>query len=316
MTVDLGMPKWHGESPMHLSYSQLKTFKQCRRKWWLSSLRGLYKINDDKFGPLQLGTKIHKALELHYVEGTDPVTFLKDTYTEEDTQIEWQDAGMRAEFFKEMYLAVKMIEGFMEWKEVEGIDAGMTLVSAEQHVEYFIEDYNAVIHGYLDQIWHRDADGALLFRDWKTAKDFSAEKFLINDEQTKIYQMILKLLNDQRVDGAQYMILKKSQRTARAQPPFYKMIEARHNVNELRAIFLQMRRVIEEMIVIRQALLSGTVQHQYLVYPNFTKDCSWHCPFYDMCAMFDDGSNVEGMLSEYFTTNPDKEEDNVLYRGK
>jgi hypothetical protein len=202
----------------------------------------------------------------------------------------------------------------MEWKETEGLDAGMELISAEQHVELYLENLNAVIHGYLDQIWSRDHDGATLFRDWKTAKDFSAEKYLPNDEQTKIYQMILKVLRDERVDGAQYMILKKSQRTARAQPPFYKMIEARHNTDELRAMWHQMTGVLEEMITIRQKLMTKEVPHQRLVYPNYTKDCSWDCPFAEYCSMFDDGSNVEGLIKEHFTTNEDKEEDNELYR--
>ena len=213
-----------------------------------------------------------------------------------------------------MHLAVTMIEGFMEWKETEGLDAGMHLISAEQHVELPLAELNAVIHGYLDQIWSRDTDGAVLFRDWKTAADFSAEKYLFNDEQTKIYQMILKVLRDERVDGAQYMMLKKSKRTARANPPFFKMIEARHNTDELRSMWLQMHRILEEMIVIRHAFLDKLAPHQYLVPPTFTKDCSWDCPFYESCAMFDDGSNVEGLIKEHFTTNEDKEEDNELYR--
>jgi hypothetical protein len=304
---------WVGD-PIHLSYSQLRLYKRCRRKWWLTSLRGLYRKQEDRFGPLQLGTKIHKALELHYVDGVDPSSWLKSKYHEEDSQIEWNNPNDRGEFFKEMYLAVTMIEGFMEWKETEGIDAGMHLIAAEQHVELYIEDLNAIIHGYLDQIWSRDTDGAVLFRDWKTAADFSAEKYLFNDEQTKIYQMILKVLRDERVDGAQYMILKKSKRTARANPPFFKMIEARHNTDELRSMWLQMRRILEEMIVIRQAFLNKTATHHYLVPPMFTKDCSWDCPFYESCAMFDDGSNVEGLIKEHFTTNEDKEEDNELYR--
>jgi RecB family exonuclease len=298
-------------TPIYLSYSQFKMYKECRRRWWLTALRRLKKIQEDKYGPLSLGTKIHKSLEAKYVDGVDPVDWLKNEYLTELDAVDWQDMDEKNEFTKEMAMAVTMMEGFIEWCETEAIDQGMRLVSAEQHVEMPLPGMDAVIHGYLDQVWERESDGTILFRDWKTAADFSAEKYLHNNDQTKIYQLMLKMTKNQSIDGAQYVILKKSKRTARATPPFYKMLEIKHNTESLRSMYLQLVRIVEEMKTIRDGFLAKRYKHQYLVPPNFTKDCSWSCPFYEVCGMFDDGSNIEGLLKEHYIS--DKEEDNEIY---
>jgi hypothetical protein len=37
-----------------------------------------------------------------------------------------------------------------------------------------------------------------------------------------------------------------------------------------------------------------------VAYPNPQDSCSWKCPFFQGCSMFDDGSDVEAWLENFF----------------
>ena len=64
-----------GRNPevVSVSNSELATFKECRRKWWLNYYRGLTPKNVPMHGPLALGTRIHYALEMYYTDHSDPI---------------------------------------------------------------------------------------------------------------------------------------------------------------------------------------------------------------------------------------------------
>jgi hypothetical protein len=53
------------------------------------------------------------------------------------------------------------------------------------------------------------------------------------------------------------------------------------------------------MLSTKQALDAGT-DPALVVYPTPSRDCSWICPFYTACPMFDDGSGVEDLLAANF----------------
>ena len=55
---------------IRLSNSELQTFKDCRRRWWLNYYRRLQPKQKDMTGALALGTRIHAALDAHYAQGT------------------------------------------------------------------------------------------------------------------------------------------------------------------------------------------------------------------------------------------------------
>ncbi len=62
--------------------------------------------------------------------------------------------------------------------------------------------------------------------------------------------------------------------------------------------------VTDEMLSTRNKLLRGQ-DHRKVAYPNPTRDCSWKCPFYNVCPMMDDGSDYVRMLqNEYEQVNP------------
>jgi hypothetical protein len=193
-----------------------------------------------------------------------------------------------------------MLEGYEQWIADTGLDEGLTFLAAEKLIEVDGPVPGVKLRGKLDQLWRRDIDGALLFRDFKTTADLRAgPASLPRDEQMMFYVMLMRLQHIQQGDGSgqwggiprggMYTMLKKVKRSARAQPPFYDQHEIMFNDLALRSMYLRTSRRIEQMQGARAALADGQ-NHQYVVPPRPSKDCSWKCPFVAVCPMADDSS--------------------------
>lgn len=305
--------KWAGAT-LTVSNSEIQTFKDCRRRWWLTYYRelGLRRDSNRMVGARELGTRIHVALDGLYSRDENPITTLDEIYAHDIAEVksrpQW-DETLVIDLQKEQSLAHAMIEGFMDWREESGIDEGLEVVGVEQVVQVPIPEVPGVhLRGKMDQRVYRKVDGARLFRDWKTVGNLSdPPKLLPMDEQMKFYHLLefLDSLDKTgkepqwRTDGALYTMLRKVKRTATAKPPFYDQIEVHHNMAELRSMWLRTIRTIREIVVHRQELDAG-FDHRYVVPPRPSRDCLWKCDFAPICPMFDDGSNVEGLLSEYY----------------
>ena len=62
-----------------ISNSEIQTYKDCKRKWWLTYHRGLVEPTP-RVGPLAIGTRIHLALAAYYDPNSDddPMQVLED----------------------------------------------------------------------------------------------------------------------------------------------------------------------------------------------------------------------------------------------
>jgi len=156
--------------------------------------------------------------------------------------------------------------------------------------------------GKLDLVVKRN-DGSLASLDHKTAAAFDTyEKYNLMSEQLMMYTMLHLLQPDrgeQVIDGGIYNLLKKVKRSARAKPPFYARMDVRFNRKTIRSFYMRTLGTLRDMIATRQALDDG-VDHRIVAYPTPSNDCSWRCPFYLSCTMFDDGSAAEEMLATGF----------------
>jgi hypothetical protein len=290
--------------PLKISNSEVQVFKDCRRKWYLAFYRELALKQPSQVGPLKLGTKIHIALEALYAHDENPMTVLNELY-EEDAQKVPDDTELR----KEQSLAQAMIEGFMEWREEQGIDAGLKVVATESVVEVPLTGVpNVILRGKLDQRVERQVDGARMFRDWKTTASIDSSQMTLQmDEQMKFYHLLeyleaMEITGEEpkwRTDGALYTMLRKVKRMATAKPPFYAQIEVHHNKEELRSIFMGVTRVCRDIIAAYELLDRGD-DHRGVVPPRPSRDCTWKCQFFTFCSMLDDGSNPEGLIAEYY----------------
>ena len=301
---------------LKISNSEMKTFKKCRRHWYLSYYRelGTPKDNEKPIGALQLGTKVHDALQFFYEENGNPLDKITELYMEERER--WEDEpAIVDEIVKEQVLATAMLEGYVAWLEETGADSGYKIVEVEQAVEVPIKvnGEDVILRGKLDARVERKTDGARLFLDHKTVANLTEPaRTLHMDEQMKFYHLLEELdakmktgnAPPNRTDGGLYNMLRKVKRTANAKPPFYERIEVQHNIHEIRNMWTRVYGVISDMLNVRKLLDEGESHHK-VAYPNPTRECTFMCPFLAVCPMMDDGSDYEGFLeSQYEYRDP------------
>ena len=101
------------------SNSELRTWKRCRRKWWLSYYRRLrWNIVDTAGKPMTLGTRVHRALEIYYdpsawSDGEPADACLRALHDSIAADIA-KRPDQETEILDEAALAVLMIEGYLE----------------------------------------------------------------------------------------------------------------------------------------------------------------------------------------------------------
>lgn len=279
-----------------ISQSEYRSFKGCRRRWWLTYERKLSipPERESVTGNRNLGIAVHLAMEGYYGHDLDPIEVLDAHY-----QLLIDEHGDRVhELLAERAYAITMTRGFLQWAELEGIDAEYEVVGTEADAHHELMD-GVVIRGRLDQVVRRrGGDEALLLRDFKTVSTFIDSEVLQRDEQMRFYAL-LQWLNavdsGDRVDGALYTMLLRSKRTDRATPPFFATRQVRYNVNDYHSMSLRVKRVAREILETVEALKLGD-DHRYRAYPNPSDGCKW-CPFASVCTMADDGSRFEDALA-------------------
>ena len=285
-----------------LSNSEIQTFKDCRRKWWLTYYRRL-KPKQVKFtGPLALGSRVHEALDQYYTNGT-PLLDVHSKLIEIDRELIMEDGRDPSELDNEADLGRIMLEGYLDWVEEEGIDNELEMISTEEILNMPMFNGEVQLTGKLDMRVRRKADGVRMFRDFKTVGG-SFDQFYSTahmNEQILTYMLLENHANGEgeRSEGGLFTLLKKVKRTANAKPPFYDQFEVRHNIFSLRSFWQRIHATVTDLMRVKTALDEGTA-HQAVAYPTPSRDCTWKCPFFSMCPMFDDGSAVEDAIDNLF----------------
>lgn len=287
---------------VRISNSEIQTFKECRRKWWLTYYRRMRPKNKDFTGPLALGTRVHGALEAHYADGV-PLLVAHSQLVEIDRLLMEEAGRDTTSLDSEADLGRIMLEGYLEWSEENGIDADLDIISSEEKISVPLFGGEVELQGKLDMRVRRKSDGVRMFRDWKTVggslTDFA--NLLPMNEQNLTYMLLemLKEGEENRSEGGIFTLFKKVKRTAAARPPFYDQIEIRHNIFTLRSFWDRIHGTITDLMRVRKALDEGE-NTMSVVYPTPTRDCKWKCQFVSICTMFDDGSSAEQALTEMF----------------
>jgi hypothetical protein len=304
-----------------VSNSELQTWKRCRRKWWLAWYRKLALRTETFVGVRSVGDRIHRALERWYVaEGetrVDPRDALERVIVQDWTKIaelarerdvdDEQLAGLAREFAKSTNLERAMVEGYVQWLEESGADAELRVIASETPLsaQLQLDDGRPVtMIGKLDVRVTRVTDGVNLFVDHKTVGDLKSPAVTLPQNEQMLHYMLLEWLGsddaEHRCDGALYNMLKRSQRTARATPPFYDRVEVRHNPYELAAYRRRMLSASKNILDAIQALDAGE-SHFDVVYPSPRGECKWDCSFFAVCNLFDDGSaGTEDMIDALY----------------
>jgi CRISPR/Cas system-associated exonuclease Cas4 (RecB family) len=294
-----------------ISNSEIQTFKDCRRKWWLGTYRGLAKIQKEHTGPLKLGTRIHDALEQYYLTGQHPV----DAYTRlqnADNQRflasdQATDVTAIKKFNSESELGRIMVEGYVEWQAEENRDSELEVVAAEKKLSYRLPEIargRVEIIGKVDLQVRRRSDGSRATLDHKSAVTFNPYYDFAHMSEQLMHYTMLEMLNPDEdntpVDGGIYNLLKKVKRTSTAKPPFYERIDVRFNKKTLSSFWTRTLGVVDDIMETRDALDNGA-DPLFVAYPRPRMDwgCS-KCPFFTVCPMIDDGSYAEDYINDFY----------------
>jgi len=291
-----------GPIPVKISNSEIQTFKQCRRRWWLAYYRKLRLKTNRVTGPLALGSRIHIALEAYYTDGEDPVEVHRKLLEQDRLLLVMDDRDV-TELNDEGELGRVMLEGYIEWLAETGADSQLEVIAAEERIAIPLLNGEVELQGKLDMRVRRRTDGVRLFCDHKTAQNFSdITRTAHMDEQMLTYHLLEALKPDEseRCDGGIYNMLRKVKRNASARPPFYDRLEVRHNNLELRSFWQRVHGSIMQIMAMRKQLDAGG-DHAFVAFPTPSRDCHWRCEFFAICPMFDDGSAVEQAVEDLYT---------------
>lgn len=288
--------------PIRISNSEVQTFKDCRRKWWLSYYRRLQPKMQQMTGALALGSRIHQALDDYYSKGI-PLLDAHSALVEADRKALQDSFRDTYDLDSEAELGRIMLEGYLQWVEENGIDSELEMISTEEIISMPLLEGRVELQGKIDMRVRRKADGVRMFRDFKTVggsfTDFGAMAHM--NEQILTYMMLETAQNKEgeRTEGGIFTMLKKVKRSANARPPFYDQIEVRHNVFALRSFWQRIHGVLTDLIGVRDSLDAGA-DHRFVAYPRPSRDCKWKCQFFTVCPLLDDGSAAEQAISEMF----------------
>lgn len=289
--------------PIKISNSELQTFKDCRRKWWLNYYRRLQPQTTNYTGALALGSRIHEALDMYY--STDvPLLEAHSQLVQKDKHTLLEQFRDTMDLDSEAELGRIMLEGYLDWVNENGIDAELEMISTEEIISMPMLDGKVELQGKLDMRVRRKADGVRMFRDFKTVggsfTEFAALAHM--NEQILTYMLLEAAQNKEgeRSEGGIFTLLKKVKRTANAKPPFYEQMEVRHNQFALRSFWSRISGTVADLMGVREALDNGA-DHFFVAYPRPSRDCKWKCQFFAICPLFDDGSAAEHAIGELYT---------------
>lgn len=292
-----------------VSNSEVQTFKQCRRKWWLQWSRGLAPVAVEVQGVRNTGTRLHIALAELYRPGTpgNPKVALQKAQMDDMIIASQQEFTDLHKLRSDFDLENAMLSGYLEWIAETGVDSQLEVISSEQYIEAEIPDVygNADTPpvkaiGKVDTRVRDIVTGRQKFLDHKSVGSFIIP-MLSQNQQLLHYELLLSLQPGETApDGAYYNMLKRSKRTAKATPPFYMRVEVTHNRHQIEAYRQFLVGTVTDMQNAERQLTEDPSLHQLVAYPTPHRDCSWKCPFVKQCGLFDDGSRVQDALDKHF----------------
>lgn len=316
-----------------LSNSELRTWRRCRRQWYLAYHRCLAP-RTNYAGIMASGTRMHRVLAAWYAPNHavdfNIFTFQQEVQREDresmlqqQTRIRGEAFGDCAEFVEDtgeqsdderlaayddiVQLERIMLEGYMVWLEETGSDSEYTVIASEVPLiapitQTAVLDVYAI--GILDARLRDNISGATCFIDHKNVSSFTVANDLRRDTQMRHYTLLASLaFPEQHVQGAIFNMLKRVKRTAHAKPPYFKRAFIMHNPRNIAMYRQQLIGTALDIADTTYAITDDADDVQSRLYPSPTRDCAWDCPFTSVCSQLDDGRELEGLFRALYTHN-------------
>lgn len=249
-----------------LSYTSLSTYRRCRQQYYWKYVTG-YETRSST--GQQRGTAGHAALGVWHREYNRKLAM-------EAAWHSWTEAGHEDGDDWEQ-LAAALARYFIYSKQNDDFK----LVEAEKEfkIEYTVpwRDTPIYLIGYIDGIvLDHKQHWVLENKFWKRVEK---ERLVDSDPQVSMYMLACSIMG-YSVYGTLYNIIRVGTKIAETEPVIRRRLH--RNPAGLPRLEAEMLAQAQEMETFH--LNRGPV------YRNFTKDCSWDCPFYGPCtSMLDDG---------------------------
>lgn len=296
------------------SHSEMSTYKDCKRKWYLQYYRKLRRRHEPRSIARDTGILTHEALHNFYVAGG------LDNPLAKDLMYAYLDSARDEDLLKvvqaeqktvrEIHDTTKIIvDGYIEWLHETGADVGYEFNQSEVELRAPGPVDGTEIMGIIDLGGTHKMSGDLFVMDTKVTNSIDAMvKTLHLVEQGPMYAILAKI-NDPDPDRGFRVVwnmLKRNKQTARARPPFYERYELAINMAQLQQFYQQLQGQIEEILRTEQRLNDGE-PHVKVAYPTPSGDCTWKCPYFTVCGAMNDmtHNDVDYLVNTYFTT-PDQ----------
>jgi len=279
-----------------LTSSEMSAWQTCNRGWWMGHYRQLRRVYDFPKLPY-IGTLYHRGLERYYKgEDVDPQAFV----VEETVGLMEGNPDFAAEIEDVATWAKIMLEGYFEWLEETGSDSNLEVVGVEEAVEVQVEEFT--LRGKIDARVRRRSDGALLQLEHKTVGGLNdLPKTAQTNQQFLTYDLLAFMTKPDGVptDGVLLNMARRVKRTKAAKPPFYGRHEVRHTVNELRSHYKHVVGIGRQITRARERLDAGEEFH-VVCPPSQGREHEWKCICSRLGSMFDDGSDYQAYLEEFY----------------
>lgn len=299
------------------SHSEMSTFKECRRKWYLNYYLKLRRRRESLSKPRDTGILVHAALHNFYVSGGLNGPGAEDLMRQ--YLVNARDADMlkvQTEDERKIITDVHetadiLCRGYVEWLHETGADLDYKFDQTERELRAPGPVVGTEIMGIIDLGGTDVRSGDLMVMDTKVTNSFDTMlKTLHLMEQGPMYAVLAKILdpNPQRGFRVVWNMIKRNKQTKAAKPPFFQRYELAINADQLRQFYVQLQGQIEEILRLEQRLNDGE-SHIQVAYPTPTTDCSWKCPYFQVCGAMNDltRNDVNFLISAYYSTPEERE---------
>jgi hypothetical protein len=273
------------------SNSELATWRDCRRKWWLNYFRRLSLLREEVQRPRQVGTLIHQSTEAYYANGfSQEAAFevLNGFVMAEQDKQEWSEAEV-----KELKWIADtsriMLEGYFEWLAETGVNQGLTVIAPEKEIIVPLPGTDVRLGGKLDVVMHNDVLGVNQTIERKTVDKFAdLEPTASINTQFRMYTLLHYLDNpDNEIAGMILEMMRRTKQSRQAKPPFYKRVELWHSRKMLRVFWNHVIATLNDIDEATRRLAAGE-DHNLVAYPSPDKSCTWKCDYFRICGSLDD----------------------------
>jgi len=195
----------------HISFSALKTWKECAYKYKLNYLDDKKRFSGNEY--TVFGTALHEACERKVLDNTvDEVQIFKDKFAEELAKLS-SDVIIEQKMKDDLQRQGAMLSG-MILDALKQYFGSFKVVSAEEELKTPIDETGFDFKGYVDLILQTD-DGKYHIIDWKTCSwgwDMEKKNDPMTNYQLTLYKRFFGLIQgiDPKQIETHFALLKRT----------------------------------------------------------------------------------------------------------